>query len=57
MNGTLTIQEAAEKLGVNPQTVRNWCRLGIIPGAFKIGKGRFWRIKSDELYQRKENHA
>lgn len=49
MNGTLTIQEAATILKINPVHLRRRCLAGKVPGAFKVGK--LWRIKSDELFK------
>jgi len=46
MGRTLTIQQAADKLQVRPNTVRRWIRRGRIPGC-KIG--RIFRIPEEEL--------
>jgi len=46
MNRTLTIQQAAAKLQVKPNTVRRWIKHGRIPGC-KIG--RIFRISEDDL--------
>ena len=45
-NHVLTIEEAAEYLRVNPQTVYRHLRAGSLPGA-KIG--RTWRIRRVDL--------
>ena len=46
MNRTLTVQQAAAKLQVKPNTVRRWIKHGRIPGC-KIG--RIFRISEEEL--------
>ena len=33
----LTTATVALRLGVAPVTVRRWCRIGLLPGAEKIG--------------------
>lgn len=38
----------AEKYGVNPDTVRRWCREGKI-SAEQDGKGKPWRIPDDAV--------
>ena len=43
----LTVQEAAERLKLNPQTVRRWIRRGLLPGT-KIGR-KEWRIREGDL--------
>ena len=43
----LTPEEAAELMGVNADTVRNWLRRGTLKGV-KLG-GRIWRIKEKDL--------
>ena len=45
----LTVDEAAERLRVTPQTVYRWCRSGRL-AATKIGKA--WRIPADQLGRR-----
>jgi adenylate cyclase len=32
-DGTLTLKEAAQEVGVKPETLRRWARTGVIPGA------------------------
>lgn len=46
MSRTLTIEQAAAKLQVKPNTVRRWIKRGRIPGC-KIG--RIFRISEDDL--------
>src|SRR5262245_5100370 len=49
---TYTVEEAAERLGRRPWTVRQWCNKGQVRGARKVhGKGRTgeWRIPHDEV--------
>lgn len=33
----ISVEEAADRLGVHPNTVRGWCGAGRLAGAFKIG--------------------
>lgn len=42
----LSTQEVAETLGVTPQTVRNYIRAGLFPGARKPLKASHWLIPS-----------
>ena len=44
----LTCEQAAGILGRSPSTVRDWCRAGQIPGAYRL-KGREWRIPRSGL--------
>jgi len=48
--GWLTVEQAAEKLGIGSQRVRDLIRVGRLP-AEKIGKGQqgFWLIKEVDL--------
>ena len=48
MEDLLTINEAAEILKLNPETLRQRIRKDEMPGFFKIGK-RDWRIKREDL--------
>ena len=48
MQDLLTVDEVAELLKLNPETVRQKIRKGDIPGFFKLG-GRDWRIKRIDL--------
>lgn len=43
----ISIDEAAEYLGVKPATIRDWIRKGIGIPAHKIGKQ--WKFKCKEL--------
>ena len=43
----ISIDEAAEYLGVKPATIRDWIRKGICIPAHKIGKQ--WKFKCKEL--------
>lgn len=43
----LSPEQAAEQLGVTPNTVRTWLRDGSLKG-IKLGK-KIWRIKESEL--------
>ena len=40
-------EEAGDYLGVSPETIRNLCRAGKIPGAKQVG--RQWRIPRSYL--------
>ena len=44
----LTPEEVADKLGMSPKTIRDWCRSGQISGV-KVGKAGLWRIPQEEL--------
>ena len=46
----LTVDEAAQRLKMNPQTVRRWIRSGLIP-ARKLGKKEY-RIAAADLEDR-----
>lgn len=52
----LSVMEAAHKWEVSERTVRNWCAVGKIPGAFLTGKT--WNIPEDAAKPRrgKEKH-
>lgn len=43
----INLEEAADYLGVNKDTIRNWIRKGIGIPAHKIGK--LWKFKMSEL--------
>ena len=46
----LTVEEAAERLKLNPQTLRRWIRAGLLP-ARKIGRKEY-RIDARDLEER-----
>lgn len=41
-----SVEQVADWLRVTPQTIRNWCREGVVVG-HKIGK--LWRISPENL--------
>jgi len=43
----LTIKEVADRLKLNPQTVRRWVRAGLLP-ASRVGR-RQWRVREQDL--------
>lgn len=43
----INLEEAAEYLSVNKDTIRNWIRKGADIPIYKIGK--LWKIKKSEL--------
>lgn len=44
----MTTEQYAKVTGYHVQTVREHCRLGIIPGAFKRPGAKEWRIRTAE---------
>jgi excisionase family DNA binding protein len=46
MAEVLTIEEAAERLKLKPQTVRDWLNAGKLKG---VKLGRVWRVDKDAL--------
>ena len=45
----LTVEEAASKLKVHPETVRVWLREGVIKGTKPVQRRIGWRIPSSEI--------
>jgi excisionase family DNA binding protein len=45
----LTVEEAAQILSLNKQTIRKRCRDGQIPNAYKPTGGREWRIPARDI--------
>jgi len=45
----LKVDEVAERLRVNPETVRNWLRAGTLKGTRLGGKRAGWRIPLSEV--------
>lgn len=43
---TVSVKEAARDLGLNEQTVREYCRLGYLP-AMRLGPRGRWKIVTD----------
>jgi len=43
----LTVKEVADRLKLNPQTVRRWIRAGLLP-ASRVGR-RQWRVKAEDF--------
>jgi excisionase family DNA binding protein len=46
MNEVLTIHEAAARLKLKPETVRDWLKLGKLKG---VKLGRIWRVDAEDL--------
>jgi excisionase family DNA binding protein len=46
MEQLYTVEQAAEKLQVQPRTVRDWLKAGKLGGLIT---GRFWRIRESDL--------
>jgi excisionase family DNA binding protein len=44
----LSVKEAAEEVGVNPATIRNWVHQGRLA---RYGTGRIWRVRRPELFE------
>ena len=40
-------KEAAKRAGVTQETVRRWCKAGLIPGATQDKEGSPWHIPQD----------
>ncbi len=48
--GLLTVAEVAERMGVAPATVRNWCQHGLLPvHALGVGHRVTWLIPAEAL--------
>jgi excisionase family DNA binding protein len=45
----LTPEEAADLLRMDVSSIKDWCRAGKMPGAFKLGRKGVWRVRRDEL--------
>jgi len=52
------VTDASKKWGYTPETIRKWCREGIIKDVEQDASGRPWRIPSDAICPRKikSNH-
>ncbi|KPK69402.1 hypothetical protein AMJ82_05705 [candidate division TA06 bacterium SM23_40] len=50
-----TAEEAAVEFNRSPQTIRNWCRSGLLPGAYKL-LNREWRIPRQALQALRTSH-
>jgi len=44
----LKLREAADRVGVSPDTMRRWVKAGMVP-ATRVGPGGQFRIKAAEL--------
>ena len=51
MTKLLSTADVARRFDVAPMTVRRWCELGWLPGAYKEGEGyrATWRIPESAL--------
>jgi hypothetical protein len=47
----LTTKQAAERFGVEPPAVRQWCRRGLLPNAYEAEtpRGSVWMIPETDL--------
>lgn len=48
----LTSAQVAERFGVEPRTVLNWCKAGLFPNALqgpRTGRGAIWLIPEGDL--------
>ena len=45
----LTVQEAADRLKVHPETIRVWLREGVIKGTKPVMRRIGWRIQASEV--------
>lgn len=51
----LTINEAADYIGVTPRTIYNWISEGTL-GHYRVGEGRSIRIGTDHLRKYLQEH-
>ena len=51
----LTVQDVATAFGKSPQTVRDWCRRGLLPGSYRF-RNREWRIPREALRTLRTNN-
>jgi excisionase family DNA binding protein len=49
MEELLTAEDVARILRIHVYTAREMLKSGEIPGGFKIGNGRQWKIKAEDL--------
>lgn len=49
-NGTMFVGEAARTLGVVENTVKNWIKAGVFPGAYQT-KGGHWRLPAQRVLE------
>lgn len=47
MENLITAREAAKRLGLSRTTLAEWCKMGIVPNAQKVG--REWAIPESSL--------
>ena len=47
MADTMGTKEASEKWGYNQDTIRKWCKAGLIDGASQDAEGSPWHIPKD----------
>jgi len=46
----LTPREAADRVGMTPDTIRRWVKLGLLPMAMRYGlQGRYYRVRASDL--------
>ena len=55
LSADLTADEAAVEVKRSPQTIRNWCRSGHLPGSYKL-RNREWRIPRQALQALRTSH-
>ena len=49
MSTYLTTSEVAERVKFKPATVSDYCKRGLLPGAFRARPGSPWRIPPEAL--------